>query len=250
MGLRRVRPLKNGAYNGTAVARYYWADFLNQHRRDIRGRALEVGETATIREYGGSAVEVAEAIDLTKHSPEVTIAADLSRADHVPSDQFDCFVNQFTTCSLYDIEAGLHHSIRILKPGGVLLINFWCVDYYFFRGIDMGSGGAYYMHHWFTPIGVHDLLHKAGLKEQDYSLQIYGNLLTRFAFIMNMPSEEMTKKELTHQDPAHPLLICARVVKPHGWSAPCPPYRDPSWLPKEPAHVVHPVKGHQGVHYG
>src|SRR5262245_18844965 len=96
MQFRRLRPFWNGRRQGLSVIRYYWHDFLEQHRDDIRGRGLEVGTTSTIQRYGGPALTQPEAIDLTPHSPEVKVVADLSRADHVPSDQYDCFVNQFT----------------------------------------------------------------------------------------------------------------------------------------------------------
>ena len=58
------------------------------------------------------------------HSPEVTVVADLTQADDDPTDTYDCFVNQFTMHLIYDLESALYHSIRLLKPGGTLLVNF------------------------------------------------------------------------------------------------------------------------------
>jgi SAM-dependent methyltransferase len=136
---RRLQPVDGGKSSGLSTIRYYWADFLEQNRADIRGHVLEIGETATVRAFGGEAITQADALDLAPHSPEVRVVADLSRADHVPGEVYDCFVNQFTTCVIYDIDAALYHAIRLLKPGGVLLINFWCLDFYLHRGLDMGS---------------------------------------------------------------------------------------------------------------
>ena len=249
-GLRRLSPLKNGAPTGISTIRYYWAEFLDKHRADIRGRGLEIGETATIRRYGGAALAQAEALDLAAHSPEVKVVADLGRADHVPSDTYDCFVVQFCSTVFYDIEAAVYHAIRILKPGGVLLINFWCVDYYLYRGLDMGTGAPMYMHWWFTPIQTADLLRRLSLGEEDFSLDIYGNLLTRFAFLVNLPAEELTQAELDHHDPSQPLNICARIVKPADWKAARPAYRDPAWLPSDPPQHWSATTGHYGDHYG
>jgi SAM-dependent methyltransferase len=248
--LRRLSPLKNGGPNGTSTIRYYWARFLEENRADIRGRGLEIGTTATIRQYGGAALTQADALDLSPHSDEVRVVADLSRADHVPGDTYDCFVHQFTTAVIYDVEAAVYHAVRLLKPGGVLLINFWCVDYYLHRGLDMGTGGPMYMYWWPTPILVHDLLQRLALTEQDYRLTIYGNLLTRFAFLVNLPAEELTQAELDHRDPGQPLLICARIVKPSSWAATKPAYRDPAWLPSEPPMRASPTTQHYGDHYG
>src|SRR5262249_53445300 len=155
---RRLRPIGDGRQHGTPIVRYYWADYLQRHRLDIHGNALEIGTTATIRQYGGQALTSANAIDIEAHSPEITVVADLSRADQVPSDSYDCFVNQFTMHLIYDLDAALYHAIRILKPGGVLLVNFPCVDYYFPRGLDMGTGAALFLYWWFTPIQVENLL--------------------------------------------------------------------------------------------
>ena len=248
--LRRLRPLKNGGPNGTSLSRYYWAQFLEQHRADIRGRALEIGTTATLLQYGGAAVMQPEALDMAAHSPEVKVVADLSRADHVPADTYDCFVNQFTTAVIYDVDAAVYHAIRILKPGGVLLINFWCLDYYLYAGLDMGTGGPMYMHWWHTPIQVNDLLHRLGLTEKDYSLEIYGNLLTRFAFLVNLPADELTPAERDYRDPGQPLLICARIVKPAGWNPPKPEYREPAYAPLTTPHRSSPTTRHYGDHYG
>ncbi|MCX6049512.1 MAG: hypothetical protein NT075_30805 [Chloroflexi bacterium] len=249
MQFRRLTPLDGGKKHGLSVIRYYWAAFLDKHQADIRGHALEVGETTTIRQYGGAALTQADAIDLAAHSPEVRVVADLSRADHVPGDLYDCFVNQFTTCVIYDIEAALYHALRILKPGGVLLINFWCVDFYLHRGLDMGTGAPLYMYHWFTPIQVENMFRRLGLTAGDYQAEIYGNLLTRMAFLLNLPAREFTSYELNHVDPGHPLLICVRAVKPVQWSAEKPVYRDPLWTPEIRPAEARPDTGHYGDEY-
>lgn len=243
MQFRRLRPLGEGRQAGTPIVRHYWARFLEEHRRDLRGRALEIGTTATIRRYGGAAIGRAEAIDLTAHSSEVTVVADLSRADDVPSDSYDCFVNQFTMHVIHDVEAALYHSVRILKPGGVLLVNFPCVEYCFPQGLDMGTGAPLFVHWWFTPIQVENLLRRLALEGCDYQLRLYGNLFARIAYQLNVPAEELTASELVHSDPGHPLLICARVVKPRGWQARRPEYRT-AWTPSATPARWTPEHGH------
>jgi glycosyltransferase involved in cell wall biosynthesis len=241
--LRRIRPLGNGRQRGTPVVRYYWARFLDRHRADIRGAALEIGTTLTLRQYGGDAVTRADALDLAAHNPDITAVADLTRADALPADQYDCFINQFTMHLIYDLDAALFHSIRMLKPGGVLLVNFPCVDYYFPGGLDMATGGPMYMYWWFTPIQVENLLRRAGLSSTDYTIETFGNLFTRVAYQMNLPAEELTRHELGYVDPGHPLLICVRAVKPAQWRASKPAYRDP-WRPETSPARWNPVTGH------
>jgi SAM-dependent methyltransferase len=240
---RRLHPLANGRQRGTPIVRAYWARYLRDHQADIRGSGLEIGTVATLRQVGGAAVSRADALDLTAHSPEITVVADLSRADHVPSGAYDCFVNQFSMHVIFDVEAALYHSVRVLKPGGALLVNFPCVDYYFPRGLDMQTGAPMYLFWWFTPIHVENLLRSLGLTQDDYKLTIYGNLFARVAYQMNVPAEELTQHELEYVDAGHPLLICARVIKPRSWEVVKPVYRK-AWLPDGQPALWNPKTGH------
>ncbi|MEA5472581.1 hypothetical protein VB714_27185, partial [Spirulina sp. 06S082] len=148
----------------------------------------------------------------------------------------------FTMHVIYDVEAALYHSLRILKPNGVLLINFSSVDYYFPEGLDMGTGKPLFLYHWFTPIAVENLLHRVGLTEDNYQLEIYGNLFTRIAYEMNMPAEELSDRELKYQDTHYPVLICVRAIKGDRWQVKPPEYRDP-WHPKGKPARWNPIKG-------
>lgn len=240
--LRRLHPLAAGRERGQPVVRHYWEGFLAAHRADLRGRCLEIGTTQTLRRLGGPAMTHADAMDVAPR-PDVSIVADLSRADAVVSDSFDCFVVPFTMHLIYDVAAALHHAVRLLKPGGVLLVNFPCVDYYFADGLDMGTGRPLFVFWWFTPIQVENLLRRAGLGADDFSLDIYGNLFARVAYQMNLPAEELTATERDYRDAGHPLLICARIVKPAGWANERPEYQEP-WLPGRTPAIWNRDTGH------
>ena len=241
--LRRQRPLADGRQRGLPIVRHYWAQFLDKNRADIRGRGLEIGTTETIRGYGGSALTGADAIDLAAHNPEITVVADLTKSDQLPSDTYDCFVNQFTMHLLYDLDSALYHSLRLLKPGGVMLVNFPSVEYCFDRGLDMGTGAPLFVFWQFTPLQVENLLRRCSLAEGDFDLELFGNLFARVAYQMNMATDELTQAELDHQDPGHPLLICARVVKPASWNVPRPVPMSP-WLPDVVPARWNTVTGH------
>lgn len=227
--LRRLQPLAGGRERGQPVIRYYWEAFLAAHRPDVRGVCLEVGTTQTLTRVGGGAVTRADAIDLAARDG-VTVVADLSRADAMPADHYDCFVVPFTLHLVYDLDAAIYHAIRILKPGGVVLASFPCVDACFPTGLDMGTGRPLFVFWQFTPLQVENLLRRCGLGKEDFAVTLYGNLFARTAHQTNLPVEELTRHEREHLDPAHPLLICVRIVKPAHWHAEKPAYRDP-WVP-------------------
>lgn len=225
--LRRMHPLAGGRTRGTAIVRRYWDDFLDRHSADIHGRCLEVGSADAIRRFGHAAH--AQVLDLTARDG-VDVVADLSRADAVAPDTFDCVIVPFTMHLIYDLDAAIFHALRMLKPGGVLLVNFPCVDYYFADGLDMGTGRPLFMFWFFTPLQVENLLRRCGLTADDFALTIDGNLFARVAYQMNLPAEELTAEEREMRDPGHPLLISVRIVKPRRWHAERPAYCEP-WLP-------------------
>jgi hypothetical protein len=107
----------------------------------------------------------------------------------------------------------------------------------------MGTGAPLHVFWSFTPLQVENLLRRLGLRADDYRMQVVGNLFARVAYQMNVPAEDLTRRELEHVDPGHPLLICVRVVKPAGWVADRPQPRAP-WLPPTTPARWNPVTGH------
>lgn len=222
------------------MVRYYWRRFLDAHAADVQGRCVEVGSAASALSVNRHA-EV-DVLDLAPRDG-VTVVANISRADGLASNTYDCAIVPFTMHLIYDVDAALYHVLRILKPGGVLLANFPCVDYYFPTGLDMGTGTPLFVHHWFTPIEVENRMRTAGLTEKDFAVTIDGNLFARVAYQMNLPAEELTGDERDRADAGHPLLICVRAMKPNRWNGVRPVYQDP-WLPAGPATTWNERDGH------
>src|SRR5215813_175602 len=79
-----------GIDRGLSVERFYIESFLGAHRVDVRGHCLEVGDATYIRKFGDSRVTRIDVLHVVPGNPEATIVADLTRADHVPPDTFDC----------------------------------------------------------------------------------------------------------------------------------------------------------------
>src|SRR5689334_2666879 len=80
-----------GRDRGTPVDRFYIESFLDEHRRDIRGHALEVKDHGYLDKFGSELTHV-DVIDIDASNPNATIVTDLSAADGVASNQFDCIV--------------------------------------------------------------------------------------------------------------------------------------------------------------
>lgn len=204
--LRRTTPLSQhwGYDRGTPVDRYYVERFLDEHRHDIRGHVLEVRD-ARYTDLYGSGVEHRDVLDINPANPEATIIADLTAADAIASDQFDCFVLTQTLQFIYDTRAAIFHAHRILRPGGVLLATVPVVS-----RIDRHLMTTDYWR--FTAASCSLLFGEVFGKEQ-VSVRSYGNVLTAIAFLTGMARQELSPRELEASDEYFPMIITIRGIK-------------------------------------
>jgi glycosyltransferase involved in cell wall biosynthesis len=205
--LRRTRPISReyGYDRGRPIDRYYIEDFLARHARDIRGRVLEIGDSAYTRQFGADRVEVSDVLHVDESNPRATIVGDLSAAEHVPSGAFDCFILTQTLQLVYDVPAACQTAYRILKPGGVLLVTV--------PGITQISDNDWRdTWYWsFTTRSVRALLEEVFPKVE---VEAHGNVLAATAFLHGLATEELRPEELDHSDQDYEVLITARAVKP------------------------------------
>ena len=204
-----------GLDRGRPVDRYYIDRFVEAHRQDIRGRVLEVKDSGYTEKYGTVAVTASEVIDIAADNPLATIVADLTRADDVPSESFDCFILTQTLHIIYDVQAALRHAHRMLKPGGVLLATFPAVS-----RLNDQDGGRDQGDHWrFTEAGLRRLFGEV-FGPGNADLAVRGNLKACMAFLYGLAAEELLDAELDRVDPDCPLTYCVRAVKPAGRGQP------------------------------
>jgi SAM-dependent methyltransferase len=208
---RRLEPISRefGLDRGRPIDRYYIEGFLARNAGDIGGRVLEIKDSAFTRKYGGDRVTVSDVLDVDENNGRATIVADLTRAEDVPSDAFDCIICTQTLHFIYDISAAVGTLRRILKPGGILLATF--------PGIGQTSCERLDEHYcWaLTTLSARRLCEEA-FPEADVEIEAYGNVLAAVAFLEGLAVRELRKEELDHRDPDYELLISLRAVKPEG----------------------------------
>lgn len=208
--LRYLYPIRRGfGYpHGQCVDRYYIEDFLAQCANDIHGRVLEIGDNAYTCRFGGERVSKSDVLFTTQDNPQATIIADLTCADNIASDIFDCIILTQTLQFIYDVRGAIRTLYRILKPGGVLLATF--------PGISQIS--RYDMEHWgdywrFTTLSAQKLFTEA-FSGDNVTVQAYGNVLTAVAFLHGLISKELSREELDYNDPDYEVLVTVRAMKP------------------------------------
>jgi SAM-dependent methyltransferase len=208
-GLRRVIPISRrfGFDRGLCIDRYYIERFLSAHASDIRGRALEIENDTYTRKFGGDRVTKNDVLHVVEGNPQATIVADLTCADHIPSDTFDCIILTQTLHFIYEMRTALQHLHRILKPGGVLLATFPGISQ--ISRYDMDRWGDYWR---FTTLSAQRLFSEVFLAE-NVRVAAYGNVLAAVAFLHGLAAEELKKEELDYCDPDYEVLITVRAVK-------------------------------------
>jgi SAM-dependent methyltransferase len=196
------------------IDRYYIEGFLAGHAADIRGRVLEIGDAAYTRRFGGDRVTRSDVLHFVAGNPEATIIADLTRADHIPSDSFDCIILTQTLQMILDVPAALYHLHRVLKPGGVVLATSHGISRIARReGID--PWGEYWR---FTAQSTRELF--GALFPADYvDIVTYGNVLSAAASLYGLAAADLTPEELDHCDPNFEVIVAVRAQKPGAGAA-------------------------------
>ncbi len=206
--LRRVTPISRvfGFDRGQPIDRYYIERFLADHAHDIRGRVLEIGDNVYTRRFGGSRVTISDVLHIVEGNPKATFVGDLTCADHIPSDTFDCVILTQTLQFIYDVRAAIGTLYRILKSGGVLLATV--------PGISQKSQDEW-SKNWcwgFSALSVQRLF-KETFPAAQVNVQAHGNVLASIAFLHGLAVEELHQEELDFHDPDYELLITVSAVK-------------------------------------
>jgi SAM-dependent methyltransferase len=212
--LRRLTPmgavfgLKRGHSLDLCIDRFYIEYFLSQYSADIRGRVLEISDNTYTRRFGGTSVRQSDVLHAGPGNPQATIVADLTSANHIAANAFDCIILTQTLQYIYDVRAALRTLYRILKPGGVLLAT--CPGLSQMSRRDAEQWGEYWR---FTTLSVRMLCAEV-FPEQHCTVQGYGNVLVALAFLHGLLVTELRPEELEYHDPDYEVLITVRAQKP------------------------------------
>ena len=205
---RRTQPISRhfGFERGQPIDRFYIERFMAANARDIRGHVLEIGDATLTRQFGGDRVTHIDVLHVVEGSPGATIIGDLTAADHIPSDAFDCIVLTQTLHLIYDVPAAIATIHRILAPGGVILATV--------PGISQIERGQW-RDTWFWSFTVPAARRRFEERFAPTEVQVEanGNALAAVAFLEGLASHELRPDELLAYDEAYPVLVAVRAVK-------------------------------------
>jgi len=204
---RRVKPISDdfGFARGGSIARYYIEKFLSNHSLDIKGSVLEVGDNKYTVEFGKHRVKKSDVLDINQTNKKATIIADLTNAEHLPSNAYDCVILTNVISMIFDHQSALRSVHRVLKPSGVLLLT---------------SGVGFKTHqnpHCNIYWNMSDFCLKKILTEffnsERITTQRYGNILTFMSFLYGIGRHELNDEDYKYNDDSYPVIFGIRAQK-------------------------------------
>lgn len=207
--LRRLDPISRewGFDRGRPVDRHYIERFLAAYEADIQGRVLEVAGNRYTRMFGGDRVSRSDVLHVSENQPGVTIVADLTTGDAIPSDTFDCVIVTQTLQFIYEVELAIATIHQALKPGGVVLATVPGVSKV--SREDMDQWG----HFWSFTTASAKRLFEESFGAGAVRVEAYGNVLSAIAFLHGLADRELEPEELEFRDPDYEVLIGVRARK-------------------------------------
>jgi SAM-dependent methyltransferase len=200
--LRRFEPVSRlfGADRGTTIRRAYIDQFLENHRADLHGRIVEVGDDRYARQFG-TADAVIDVLDPDPNSVVATLRGDLLTGAGIPDAAFDAAILTQVLHVLPDMSAALRTVHRALRPGGVLVATLPGISQV--SRYDMDRWGDY----WRVTDRAARLLLEQHFPCERSEVRAYGNHLSAVAALTGFAAEELTSDELNRSDPDFQVLI-------------------------------------------
>lgn len=198
--MRKLEPIssKFGYDRGTPVDRYYIERFLDGVKLDIRGKCLEVTDSAYTKRFGEDRVTKSEVVDIDRNNTNATILADLrDMRKEIPDDTFDTIIATHTFGVIDDFEAAIRECARILKPGGTLIATVSSL------GVAAEPELAYWR---FTKASARYVFGKY-FDRETLRISTFGNVLSGQAFWVGLAAEELSTEELRKNDDRYPIVI-------------------------------------------
>lgn len=201
---RSLKPLSRnyGSNRGEPVDRYYIEKFLSENADLIKGDCLEIENSAYCSRFGKSSK--CDILDISKDNPKATLTADLRNMPQIPNNSYDCLILTQVFQFIDDYESAIKECHRILRPGGTLLATLP-----FISRVDARAGtvGDFWR---FTLASARYIFGKYFARLE---IKSWGNVLSGLGFWIGAAQEELSKKELAHNDPDFPVLVTVRAQK-------------------------------------
>jgi SAM-dependent methyltransferase len=203
-----VSPLSasGGFERGTPIDRLYIEAFLAEQADRIRGRTLEIGDNYYSRKFGGERVRQPDVLNTDASVPGTTVVGDLSRADTLPAEAFDCMILTQVLQYIHDLPSVVRTVHHALRPGGSALITVPAAS---FVVADLWHEQWQWHFSQNALIG----LFAPTFGRENLELQSHGNCFAATAFFYGLAQEDVSRRKLEPFDSSYPIVVTLAVRK-------------------------------------
>lgn len=195
-----------GTERGTAVDRHYIEKFLEEKKKYIHGKCLEIAENTYTVLYGEDRVEKAYILHV-EGTGEDAIKGNLATGEGLCDGMYDCMIITQTLMFIFDIQSAARNIYRMLKTGGTALITV--------SGISQVS--RYDAERWGSCYGFHeDAMRKLFVPlfgEENVEIHSYGNVKTATALLWGLCCEDLQESDYDEKDEDYPVIVSAVLKK-------------------------------------
>ena len=205
----RTKPVSRffGFDRGTPIDRYYIELFLQENNADIKGIALEIAESTYTRQFDHGVTSF-EVLHVDASNRKATIIGDLAQPETLPDKMVDCFICTQTLNFIFDVRKAIAGCFRLLKDGGVFLGTVSGISQ--ISRYDMDRWGDYWR---FTDLSLKKLFAEY-FREENITIQMYGNVFAANAFLQGLALEDIEDKSLLNvRDIDYQVTLGIRAVR-------------------------------------
>ena len=192
---------------GAPIDRYYIDSFLKENEFDIKGAALEIAESTYTKRFDHGVTSF-EVLHVDESNCKATIIGDLTRPESLPEKMVDCFICTQTLNFIFDIRKAVDGCFKLLRDGGVFLGTVSGISQ--ISRYDMDRWGDYWR---FTDLSLKKLFTEY-FREENITIQTYGNVFAANAFLQGLALEDIEDKSLLNEnDPDYQVTLGIRAVR-------------------------------------
>ena len=204
-----TKPISNdfGLSRGTPIDRYYIESFLRDNALDVKGAALEIAESTYTRQFNHGITSF-EILHVDRSNRKATIIGDLTQPETLPDKTVDCFICTQTLNFIFDVRKAIEGCFKLLKDGGVFLGTVSGISQ--ISRYDMNRWGDYWR---FTDLSLKKLFAEY-FREENITIQMYGNVFAANAFLQGLALEDIEDKSLLNvRDIDYQVTLGIRAVR-------------------------------------
>ena len=195
-----------GITRGTPIDRKYIEQFLEKYREDIKGEVLEIADNTYTLKYGEDRIKKSYILHV-KGWGDGVICGNLETGDGIDNNRYDSAIVTQTLMFIYDLKKVVFNIHRMLKPGGVALVTVAGISQ--ISRYDAENWGSY----WGFQRDSLKKLFEEYFKEQNITIESYGNVKTATAMLYGMCAEEISIEAFKYNDLQYPVILGIRIEK-------------------------------------